>query len=177
VFPVFDAFDAAVSGPVASALADTVCAHPEVSASCPDLSDSTAPSRVLGPFFADVDDATASPPAGARPTTEEILQYYADRGEPTWVVSAVEPVALQAMACAGSTSPLTGCSVWDVFAHANQLLGQTVFTPLMFIPALDAVPAYVRQPLPDGPFVIERIPTQTHDALASKGLYRARLVK
>jgi hypothetical protein len=90
----------------------------------------------------------------------EVLAAHADTGVPLFVVGGLRPVLLGA---------IFGPGVWQTIksAHVGPQLA-SLLSELMFIPALDVVPASVHRE--GSTFRIERV-------LATTGLYKARLVK
>lgn len=160
-FTVLNTLEDTVKGPVQSALETTVCASGSVT--CPDVSDPLAPERLVAPFLADLANATDAPPSGSAPAVEDVLAEFAVSGDPILMVGTLERV---------SADLLEGSAVWNILQTAIPGLGD-----VLFIPALDVVPAIVRQPVAGGPYVIDRIPNTTASALATSGLYRGRLVE
>ncbi|MEN3271953.1 MAG: hypothetical protein V7636_714 [Actinomycetota bacterium] len=151
------ALDESVSTPTSTAL----CSHAlPLGTSCPVANDPIDEDHLLGPFVQDLRDATRPPPDGDAPSLNDVLAHYADTGESVLVVAATHPVYF---------SKVFGSQVWQTLLHPN--IGPSIasqLAPLMFIPALDVVPATV---LRDGnTYRLQR-------TLATSGLYMARLVK
>lgn len=145
---------------VSTSVNDSLCASLPIDVACPVGDDLVNRERLLGPFMEDLYDATQPPPSGTAPTIRELLADYADRGELVWMVRGLRPWLVEATFGEGVFTTLTQ----PVLPSAvDELL-----SPLMFVPALDVVPAAV---IRDGDtFRIERV-------AATTGLYKARLVR
>jgi hypothetical protein len=140
-------------------LSSALCKRLPPSVVCPIGDDIVDRQHLLGPFMEDVWDATRPPPQGTAPTVQEILAAHADSGEPLYVVGGLRPVRL---------GEIFG-SLWPTIRspHVGTTLGSAL-SELMFVPALDVVPAAVHR---EGTtFRLERV-------LATAGLYKARLVR
>jgi hypothetical protein len=128
--------------------------------SCPVADKLVDRQHLLGPFMEDLWDVTRPPPDGDAPRIEDILGAAADTGEPILVASGLREVSL---------ATIFGPAVWNTIRAAqagpnlNPLLAE-----LLFVPALDVIPATVYR---DGTTF------RLAPALATTGLYKARLVK
>lgn len=156
VLSLMDSTESTLSSTTSTALCDSL----PPSVACPVGDDLVDRQHLLGPFMEDVWDATRPPPDGSEPSIGDVLADHADSGEPLFIVSGLRSVLLGA---------IFGPGVWQTIkgAHVGPQLG-SLLSELMFVPALDVVPASVHRE--GSTFRIERV-------LATTGLYKARLVK
>ena len=152
---LFDETQTSISGSVSTAL----CTSLPASVSCPVGDTFVDRQHLFGPFMEDVWDAT-QPPPGSTPTVQEILARHADTQEPLAMIGGLRMIRPE---------ELFGEGVWSTITsgHVTPDL-RPLLSELMFIPALDIVPANVYR---DGQtFRIQRM-------TAMNGLFKARLVK
>jgi hypothetical protein len=155
VFTLLDRLEGRVSTSVSSSL----CASLPATVGCPVGDDVVDRDHLLGPFMEDVWDATRPPPSGTAPTVQDVLGAYADAGEPLHFVTGLRPFLIETLLPEGVVGTLRN-------PHLEPNLSGLI-APLMFVPALDVVPATV---LRDGDgFRIEPV-------LATTGLFKGRLV-
>jgi hypothetical protein len=155
------------------AIGDALCpALAGVGVSCPVGDDVVNRQHLFGPFMEDVRDATQPPPSDTHtPTIQDLLQSYADSEQPVWVVSALKMFLPERV---------FGGELWQTLTNPQGAYStlidpptnvSSLVSPLMFIPAMDVVPASIFR---DGDvFYIKRI----SNVAATTGLYKARLVK
>lgn len=151
---------------------DSVCSALPATVSCPVGDDIVNRQHLLGPFMEDVRDASQPPPSQA-PTVLEVLDQYADSDQVVWIVSGLRTVMAQV---------LTGDNVWQTLKNVRgdyttltnpPTNVSSLISPLMFVPALDVIPATVAR---DGN--LYRINRATPERVAATtGLYKARLVQ
>ena len=151
----------AIDNPVSTRTSHALCGHPlPGGVSCPVGDDVVDSDHLFGPLMQDLHDATRQPPDGDAPSVNDVLSQYADSGETLLVMGVMRPFSL---------TRLFGTTVWQLLT--NQTVNPTIanlLSPLMFEPALDVMQATVVR---DGDaFRLE-------PALATTGLYQARLVK
>ena len=139
---------------------ETTVANP----SCPGFpSLPTNPAPIFESFMRDLYDLTAPPPAGTEPSLNDMLEGFYQSGDPVLLVGALKAVPMRI---------LVGDSLWNILKTTIPGLSD-----VMFVPALDVVPALIDRPVPNGPYVVRPLSNSAHDALATQGLYKARLVK
>lgn len=168
---VLDHVDASETA-LSTRINDSLCSRLPMGVSCPVGDDIVNREHLFGPFMEDVRDATQPPPESA-PTVQQVLDAYADSDQVIWIVSGLRAVMPQ---------HLFGDSVWSTLRNvrgAYDLLTDpptnisSLISPLMFIPAVDVIPATVAR---DGE--LYRIDRATAERVAATtGLYKARLVK
>jgi hypothetical protein len=156
VLSMYDATQSQVSTAASGAL----CTSLPATVSCPVADKLVDRQHLLGPFMEDLWDVTRPPPDGDAPRVEDVLAAAADSGEPILVASGLREASLGA---------IFGASVWNTIRAAqagpnlNPLLAE-----LLFVPALDVIPATVHR---DGSTF------RLAPVLPTTGLYEARLVK
>ena len=171
VLDEIDALDPYLS----EAVHDSLCTSLPMDISCPVGDDVVNRQHLMGPFMEDLRDATQPPPERS-PTVQELLAEYAESEQVVWVVSGLTTFI---------TEDVLGADLFEVLANPQGVYDglpdpptnvSGLISPLMFIPALDVVPATIVR---DGDlFMVQRVDRQTVDAVAAtSGLYKARLVR
>lgn len=173
-FDLLSSLNETVDDPIIGSFMTAACGGGVLSRYCPEIDPAQATAGLGPQFLQDLRDATRPPPEGAQqPTLNEVLDSYIASNQPVAFVSALEPINMKTY-----VESLYGPSVWSILTDptVNPVLAP-LLSPLMYIPALDVVPATVgRIVIDDEPFVVLRsIPWS--DTLATRGLYQARLVK
>jgi hypothetical protein len=152
----FDKVQRIASAEMSKALCASLAEH---NVACPVGDRIVNQQHLFGPFMEDVWDAT-QPPPDTTPTVQEILARHADTHEPLTMIGGERMIRL---------GELFGEGVWTTIKSGNVTPDlRPLLSELMFVPALDVVPAAVFR---DGStFRIQRLTETT-------GLYKARLVK
>jgi hypothetical protein len=146
----------------------------QVSQFCPEIDDVVATETVREEFMQDLRDATTPPPDGTRPTVDEMLAAYADSGDAFWAAAPLEHRELREIYKNAGLSELE----LQAMALLNPALDALLST-FVLVPALDVVPVTVQRVTTTDPsrpiYVLRQV--NPNDALATTGLYQARLVK
>ena len=159
---------------VIDAFEEAACRRAAVSQFCPEIDDVVATQTVRDEFMQDVRDATATPPAGTRPTINEMLEAYADSGEAVWAAAALIRQDLREV--------LRTAGLSELELQALEVLNPALsglFSTFVLVPALDVVPVTVQRVATTDPnrpiYTLRQV--NPNDTLATTGLYQARLVK
>jgi hypothetical protein len=159
---------------VVDAFEEAACGRNVVSQFCPEIDDVVATETVRDEFMQDLRDATAPPPDGTRPTVNEMLAAYADSGK---AFLAAAPLSYRELREVYRDAGLT-----ELELEALELLNpalSALFSTFVLVPALDVVPVTVQRVTTTDPsrpiYVLRQV--NPNDALATTGLYQARLVK
>ena len=163
-----DRIDGVLNRPILNSFMTAACSSGALSKYCPIVDTDDATRQMRGQFVQDLRDATRPPPKGAEPSLQEWLDDAADAGDPVLLVQTLSPKNMRQFFGATAWSALTDESMNPALAP--------LLSDLMYIPALDVVPATVGrvQIGPNRYYVLRSI---AMDTLATKGLYQARLVK
>lgn len=149
------------------------CERNVVSRFCPDIDEVVATQTVRDEFLQDVYDATDPPPAGTRPTINEILASYADSGEAFWAIAPLRRIELREVLRKAGLSALE----LETLELLNPVL-DGLFSAFVLLPALDVVPVTVQRVTSDPTrelYTLKQV--VSNETLATTGLYQARLVK
>jgi hypothetical protein len=173
-YELLEELNTAVDDSIVSSFMTAACGRAVLSRYCPEIDPAQATAGLGQGFLQDLRDATRPPPEEAQqPTLNEVLDSYIESGQPVAFVHPLRPFQMKRY-----VESLFGQSVWTILTDptVNPVLAP-LLSPLMYIPALDVVPATV------GRIVIDEEPIYTlrsipwSDTLATRGLYQARLVK
>lgn len=154
---VLDMYDA-TEEQVSTAASGALCTSLPATVSCPIGDQLVNRDRLLGPFMQDLWDVSRPPSESDEPRIEDVLAAAAGSGETILVASGLREV---------TPASVFGVSVWRTIKAMNPALS-SLLAELLFVPALDVVPATIYR---DGTtYRIEPV-------AATTGLYGARLVK